>query len=628
MSAPPAARAVYLAAGRDPVLGLFHEPAAGTPPRGAVLICPPFGWEEVCSYRSRREWACELARAGRPALRIDLPGTGDSGGGSRDPDLLEAWTRSVGEAAAWLQQASGEGPVTTLGIGLGGLLALRAAAGPEPAPIGDLVLWAVPARGRILVRQLRAFALLNEARDGPGDADPPAPEGHIETGGFLITPETIAALSAVDLAEVPLPGERRIMILERDGIEPDERLLAHLRGSGAELTTATTRGYGAMMAHPEEARPPVAAFEAVERWLADGSGGLPSRSTAGGIEGGGDWARIATPDGGAVLEAPITIEMPFGRLFGVLAEPVEENRADLCAVLLNAGALRRIGPGRMWVEIARRWAARGVPTLRLDIEGIGDADGDGRRYEDVAALYEPEFVDQVIAALDELERRGAPRRFLLAGLCSGAYWAFHAALRDERVQTAFLVNPRLLYWDEALLAKREVRKTKRLLERSSWRRILRGHVRPARFLELARWACVALLRGPSQLRGRRARSLQLDQALDTLRDAGKRILFVFGEREPLREELERDGRLQPGGPWPNLELELVAGHHHALEPITAQARVHAVLDRVLESELAKLDRRGEGNAAGNGSGGHRQGATGPRAELALSDRSLGSGGST
>jgi len=58
-------------------------------------------------------------------------------------------------------------------------------------------------------------------------------------------------------------------------------------------------------------------------------------------------------------------------LSGVLTEPLGSGEGVLCAILLNAGAVRRIGHHRMWVEVARRWAARGVPTLRLDVVGVG-----------------------------------------------------------------------------------------------------------------------------------------------------------------------------------------------------------------------------------------------------------------
>ena len=69
-------RAVYVPTEPDATFGFLH-PASGEGDGAAVLICPPFGWEDFCSYRSRRTWADALAAAGHPALRIDLPATGD-----------------------------------------------------------------------------------------------------------------------------------------------------------------------------------------------------------------------------------------------------------------------------------------------------------------------------------------------------------------------------------------------------------------------------------------------------------------------------------------------------------------------------------------------------------------------
>ena len=40
-----------------------------------VIILPPFGWEDVCCFRSVRSLAQTLAANGIAVLRFDLPGT-------------------------------------------------------------------------------------------------------------------------------------------------------------------------------------------------------------------------------------------------------------------------------------------------------------------------------------------------------------------------------------------------------------------------------------------------------------------------------------------------------------------------------------------------------------------------
>src|SRR5690606_23686159 len=54
--------------------GLLH-PASG---RTGVLMCGPWGLDELCARKTWRGIAAELAAAGFPALRFDYPGTGDA----------------------------------------------------------------------------------------------------------------------------------------------------------------------------------------------------------------------------------------------------------------------------------------------------------------------------------------------------------------------------------------------------------------------------------------------------------------------------------------------------------------------------------------------------------------------
>ncbi len=622
MSPPSPARPLYLQGLHEPVFGLLHEPSS--PRRDtAVLICPPFGWEEVCSYRSRREWAEQLAAAGHSTLRIDLPSTGDSGGSPEDPERLAAWIASVIVASEWLSAHGGD-RVAAIGIGLGGLLVGAAAA--DGARIDEAVLWATPSRGRSFVRELRAFGRMETSKFAKrGQPEPPAvPEGSVGAGGFVLSAETSHALELLDLTalDVAAGGLGRAMLLERDGIGVDERLREHLQLGGVDVQVAPGPGFGKMIAEPQEAQPPHEVFAAVEAWLADDPTGRSSadephesdqprqspeshrphepslpirvedRRLSAPLGNGSRSVVVAdatataelTIEGVAVRETPLVIEQPFGRLFGVLTEPVQGSGRQLGAILLNAGAIRRIGPNRMWVEMARRWAARGVPSLRLDLEGLGDADGDASRFADVAELYVPELVAQVRSAIDALEGRGAAREFALAGLCSGAYWSFHGALEDERVVAAFMLNPRTLFWDAALENVRYVRRG--LLRPSSWRMVLRGDVRFSRIGQVIRHAPRSLLRHAIARWRAHGEHDELDLALERLSSMGKQLVFVFSENEPLYEEFQREGRLDDR--WPNLELELLPGRDHTLRPAYSQRRAHDVLDQALEHQLDRV----------------------------------------
>src|SRR4051794_10598061 len=114
-----------------------------------VVIAPAFGWEDVCSYRPLRFLAQTLGEKGIPTLRYDLPGAGDSSGSAQDSGLLDAWIRSVGDAAEELRATAHVQEVAVLGIHSGAMLALMAAA--RGHNLQDLILWGPPASGRALL---------------------------------------------------------------------------------------------------------------------------------------------------------------------------------------------------------------------------------------------------------------------------------------------------------------------------------------------------------------------------------------------------------------------------------------------------------------------------------------------
>lgn len=132
---------------------------------------------------------------------------------------------------------------------------------------------------------------------------------------------------------------------------------------------------------------------------------------------------------------------PGSALVGILTTPPHEAEArSEAVVLVNPGLIHRVGPNRLYVRLARAFAARGFPTLRMDLPGIGDSP----LPKEMGADLERAYLAAVRSALDLLEQRGVARRFVMAGLCSGADLSFRVAATDGRVVGAGLVDPNVV----------------------------------------------------------------------------------------------------------------------------------------------------------------------------------------
>ena len=127
---------------------------------------------------------------------------------------------------------------------------------------------------------------------------------------------------------------------------------------------------------------------------------------------------------------------PDQGLCGVLTLPDKSNEAlsPPVALILNAGIVHRVGPFRLHVDIARTLAQKGFASFRLDLSGLGDSPV---RRGDLAE--ENRAVLDARDAMDALESLGATR-FVVMGLCSGAFNAHQVALADERVNGAVFLD--------------------------------------------------------------------------------------------------------------------------------------------------------------------------------------------
>jgi pimeloyl-ACP methyl ester carboxylesterase len=128
---------------------------------------------------------------------------------------------------------------------------------------------------------------------------------------------------------------------------------------------------------------------------------------------------------------------PNGRLLGIITSPHSEVLlSDVPAVLLwNAGVLHKVGPFRLFVDIARSLAEAGFPVLRFDVSGKGDSES-----QKETLLEKERTLKDIQKAMDHMGNRKAASHFVLIGSCSGADEAFEVAAVDPRVTGLIMLD--------------------------------------------------------------------------------------------------------------------------------------------------------------------------------------------
>lgn len=123
------------------------------------------------------------------------------------------------------------------------------------------------------------------------------------------------------------------------------------------------------------------------------------------------------------------------RLVGTLCQPQTSTHQPVAFIMLNAGVVPRMGPHRFNVKLARHLAERGFVSLRFDLSGQGDS----RTASGVHSQEEQVMVD-LREALDVVSHQTGIRRFVIAGICSGAVAAYYFAQRDPRVAGTWMLD--------------------------------------------------------------------------------------------------------------------------------------------------------------------------------------------
>ncbi len=616
---------LYFGTTNLPLSGCWHAGAAGSPL--AVLVCAPLGPEELSAYRGLRQLACALAAAGLPVLRFDYAGAGDSAGEPVAADPPAQWLQSVHAAADELRRLSGAARLALVGLRLGGLLAAQAAATRDD--VEALAALMPVASGRSWLRECRLLSA--------GALTATTARAVLEVGHLVIAAPAAAAIDALRWPGAAAHPLAHALLMdgpqgpERPEAAPGEvtgsspalgRIEAALQAQGAAVHMVACPGLDRLARLAHEAELPLLAIDRLTAWLRERSAALPPVAGAGTAAAAAATAASTAPGAaqallafgsGHVLERVVSLGGPL-RLVGVLSTPAAgvapATPSSQGWLLLSSGAERRTGPHRLWVEFARQRAAAGDIVLRLDLPGIGDSDdrsstdsngnnsnsnGNGNSPLDI---YDDRCVADIATALRWLRAECGVSRCGVAGLCSGAYHAWRAALQGVPVSMVVAINPLVFHWKAGMsldpLAHAfgaisiAARARQSLLDPHRWAKLLRGRAN----VRVIAAAVVACLRQGlhSQLRSL-ARTVGWPIADDLAKELigvtrrGAQLCFVFSEAEPGQQLLAQ----QAGRTLARLRrrrqvlLHTVPAADHTFSRQQARSALYAVLHPLLDA---------------------------------------------
>lgn len=274
------------------------------------------------------------------------------------------------------------------------------------------------------------------------------------------------------------------------------------------------------------------------------------------------WRESAAELDRARAERPVVVEGPDGRLFGILTPPAPSAPpAGLCVVFFT---LPRSHRNRMWVEGARRLAARGFSCFRFDYHGVGDSEGESVRV-DPSRPYQGD----ALAVLRHLRAEHGLERFVLYGSCFDARTAL-SAFEGEAAAIDSILFMAAPVMDEENVVRADA-------DRKDWRHLVRALGRAENWRSLGtpgRWRHMGAVIGRIARRGVNGAAptpaLPLSPGFvrhfDALVRSGAEAQFFYGREDREYQSFQHAER----GLWPRLSpesraritLELWDGHVH------------------------------------------------------------------
>ncbi|MEW6346023.1 MAG: alpha/beta hydrolase [Paraburkholderia sp.] len=530
----------------DGCVGWLH-PAEG---QHGVVLCNPFGYDALCTHRGWRALAERLAAAGLPVLRFDYPGSGDSLGDEEEPGRVAAWLDSIGAAMRFLRQSAGVTRVSLCGLRLGGTLAALAA--QRSGEVDALVLLSPALSGKNYLRELRAHRQSWLSTPAGMNAEPIADSAaYVEAFGFGLHGEDIAQLGSVDLRADTTAPARRVLMLAANDQSRAAALVAHYRANGVQVEQQGFDEADRFLLEALYSEEPVQAFAALTQWLAETP--APEAGAVAAVH--GDACADESSTGSSTesstlrLASEHAVERPivFGAYFGIYCQPDVPCEGAPAVLFLNTGASHHIGDGRIFVLFARRLAAQGIASLRMDLGGLGDSTPLAQAVT-LDTIYSQASCADAMAGADWLASSGH-ERIVTFGVCGGAFNGLHACANHPRIAGCFGVNLQKFIWDGAartpgtagLASNRVLRRSAMSL--AKWLQVLRGESSLWRVIRglAQRLGRSLFVRAADLLEDRLGISIAPNEAkrlLQRIDAKGAQVRLVFGEYDLGLDELK------------------------------------------------------------------------------------------
>jgi pimeloyl-ACP methyl ester carboxylesterase len=614
------AKPFYFNSGDRRLFGWLHQPTDGIARDLGLIICKPFGAEADCAHLSLRAFADTATDIGIATLRFDYLGTGDSEDIDPDANQLEVWSRDVAAAVDELRRVAGVERVCLLGVRLGAVLAVLAAA--QSHSVASLALIAPIIDGRRYVRELRVGQLAAlHSSEPPGDPAQrrlPQRDAAVEVGGYRLSAATVAALTEIDLT-TQHPQDLELLIIDGDSMPVARRWAAALSAANARAQYKSLPGLIEMcMRSPHQAVTPIAMLAAVRDWLQFGSNSTDAEVGGRSV---GDATALMT----AILELTDAHSIPKSqireqpvflrsdpRVFGILTAPCQDETRENAVILLNAGAIPHAGPSRLHVSLARRWARCGYLVIRMDLAGLGDSETRSARPQN--EVFPPAAVDDIRSAIAFLQTTYRIECVSLCGLCSGAYHALQAAIARLPLSGILMVNPQNFFWKEgtdinalqpADVFLRIQNHRERIFSVAHWKRLLTGEVNIWSILRIYAQRPLFALESTVRDVARRLHlrlSRDLGWQLEEIAHRGVRVVFVFGRGEAGIDLLRMHAGLSLQRLKDQCRTHIIDGSDH----VFSKTSQREALEALLSDELFALDAVRTGSVKSSIAAGERQ----------------------